>query len=613
MARWIGAVLRCCLDDIALRRHLRCSAHLTARTTDRPQEVPLMMFNKRSIVSLLLIFFSLVVQGNDSLAAYSAGTNQRASLPAPHDTVVVMPFENLSGRAEYNWIGEGFADTLSTLLDKPGLAAIQPDERDVAYKQEGLPPTAILTHAAMFKVAERAGANLVVMGSYGVEGDGRQGSLTVTARTVNINEGRLMGRQQTEAAPILEMQRLQGDIAYETLYQHNPDVPYTRDQIVTEATAVPIGAFENYIKGKLTREHDARVEFLERAAKEVQDKTHAPYDAAVFELGRIRYDDHDLKSTIDQMQMVNEKFPRFDEALFYMAIAEYELGQLDKSMEVLTRLKTMMPLYEVYNNIGVIYMKKKQYSDAIAHLKPAADASPRDTDVSFNLGLAYFLSGNYKDAIAMLKSEIERRPADGEALYILSKSSEAAGDKAAAPGYADQAKKVLPSFAQWETKGVPFLGRIRETFSKANYYRYKRDLYATATPDAGESAGTTAVDQLMESARTAFADGRDEDALASLGKALQAAPQSYEAHLLMGRIYERRGDTERATNSLKAALFWNPNLPQAQVLLGRIALLRNDCEGARSWAGKALQSNQNDQDAQALGRLIEQKCKPAQN
>ena len=117
----------------------------------------------------------------------------------------------------------------------------------------------------------------------------------------------------------------------------------------------------------------------------------------------------------------------------------------------------------------------------------------------------------------------------------------------------------------------------------------------------------------MEAARTAFAAGRDEEALGTLGKILQATPQNYEAHLLTGRIYERRGDTERATNSLKAALFWKPNLPQAQVLLGRIALLRNDCDGAQSWDSKALQIDPNDQDAGALRRLIEQKCKPAQD
>jgi len=569
------------------------------------------MMCKRAAVALILSFVASPVFPSSILNKDGAGVVGGST--ANFDTIVVMPFENLSGRAEYNWIGEGFADALSILLNKPGLAAIQSDERDVAYKQEGLPPTAILTHAAMFKVAERAGANLVVMGTYNVEGEGRQGTLTVTARTVNVNEGRLVGRQQTEAAPILEMQRLQGDLAYETLYQHNPDVAFSQDQIVAEATAAPIGAFENYIKGKLTREHDAKVGFLERAIKEYSDKTHSPYDAAVFELGKVHYDDGDYKDALEQLKTVSEKFPRFNEALFCTAVAEDKVGQPDKALNDLMRLKAAMPLYEVYNNIGVIYLRKKQYPEAIAHLKPAWDAATRDTDVSFNLGLAYFLSGDYKNAAPILQSEIERRPSDGEALYILSKAAEANGDKAAAAHYSDEAKKRLTSYAQWETKGVPFLGRTKESFSKANYYRYERDLNAKSSPQSVDSASTAQVDQIMEAARAAFAAGRDEEAIGDLGKVLQATPQNYEAHLLMGRLYERRGDTERATNSLKAALFWNPNLPQAQVLLGRIALLRNDCDGAQSWDNKALQANPNDQDAQALHRLIEQKCKGSQD
>jgi cytochrome c-type biogenesis protein CcmH/NrfG len=78
----------------------------------------------------------------------------------------------------------------------------------------------------------------------------------------------------------------------------------------------------------------------------------------------------------------------------------------------------------------------------------------------------------------------------------------------------------------------------------------------------------------------------------------------------MGRVYERKGDFDRATNALKAAVFWNPKLVPAHVLLGRIAVLKNDCASAQASADKALQIDANDQDAQALKRLIEQKCKP---
>jgi Tfp pilus assembly protein PilF len=45
------------------------------------------------------------------------------------------------------------------------------------------------------------------------------------------------------------------------------------------------------------------------------------------------------------------------------------------------------------------------------------------------------------------------------------------------------------------------------------------------------------------------------------------------------------------------------------VLLGRIAVLKNDCASAQSSADKALQIDPDDQPAQALKRLIEQRCK----
>src|SRR5262249_3954378 len=136
-------------------------------------------------IALLMITASVTI-----LARPVSYTSTRAAT----DTIVVMPFENTSGRAEYNWVGEGFAAALSDLLEQPGLVGIRPDERNVAYKQEGLPPTAILTRATMIKIAERAGANLVVMGTYRIAGEGRDSTITVTARVVDIREGRLIGK-----------------------------------------------------------------------------------------------------------------------------------------------------------------------------------------------------------------------------------------------------------------------------------------------------------------------------------------------------------------------------------------------------------------------------------
>src|SRR6185369_9257724 len=546
---------------------------------------------KRAIFSAILIV--------------AASLNAQAST----DTIVTMPFENLSARAEYNWVGESFAAALADLFDKPGLVAIRPDERNVAYKQEGLPPTAILTRATMIKIAERAGANLVLMGTYRIAGEGRDSTIAITARVVDIREGRLVGKEYNRGGPLVDLQKLQGDLAYEILYQHNPALPFSRDQITTDATVAPIGAFENFIKGTLTRDRDARVSFLERSIKEYSDKTKTPYVAAIFELGRIRFEAGEHKEALEQLALVDDKNPRYDEAQFYIGVADDALGHTDQSLAALKKLAARLPLFEVYNNIGVLLIKQKQYKDAIDHLKPASDAAPRDTDTLFNLGYAYYLAKDHAKAAATLKEETKQRASDGEGFYILSKALAAAGDQPGATAASDQAKKLLTSFAQWETKGPPQLARVKTSFSKINYYRYKRDQDERLNSQTRITSLTPQADQLLETARNAFVAGRNEDALQALGKLLQIAPQNYDAHLLMGRVYERRGDFDRAANALKAAVFWNPKLVPAHVLLGRISVLKSDCASAQASVDKALQIDPNDQDAQALKRLIGQKCK----
>src|ERR1043165_1453181 len=277
------------------------------------------------------------------------------------DTIVAMPFENLSARAEYNWVGESFTAALADLLDKPGLVGIHSDERNLAYKQEGLPPTAILTRATMIKIAERAGANLMIIGTYRIEGQGRDSSITVTARVIDIREGRLVGKEFNRGGPLVDLQRLQGELAYEILTQRNPSSPYSREKLINDAQIAPIGAFENFIKATLTRDQQARIGFLERAIKEVADKNKTKYVAAIFELGRILYEAGDHKAALEQLAQISDQDARYDEAQFYIAVAEDALGQTDKALAAHQKLAERLPLYEVYNNIGVLFIKQKQY------------------------------------------------------------------------------------------------------------------------------------------------------------------------------------------------------------------------------------------------------------
>src|SRR6266851_9237434 len=373
-----------------LQGYGRSGPELTATVSDRENEdvwwsTITHRFSGRSALGTELaarLIFSMIKKALLSFAIILSFS--LASRAASTDTIVTMAFENLSGRAEYNWVGESFAATLADLLDKPGLVAIRPDERNVAFKQEGLPPTAILTRATMIKIAERAGANLVVMGTYRIAGEGRDSTVTITARVIDIREGRLAGKEYNRGGPLVDLQKLQGDLAYEILYQHNQALPFSRDQLTTDATVAPVGAFENFIKGTLTRDRDARVGFIERAIKEYAEKTRNPYVPAIFELGRIRFEAGEYKEALEQLAQIDEKNPRYDEAQFYLGVAQDALGQTEPALATLKKLAARLPLFEVYNNIGVLLIKQKQYKDAIEHLKPASDAAPRDTDTLFN-------------------------------------------------------------------------------------------------------------------------------------------------------------------------------------------------------------------------------------
>ena len=135
-----------------------------------------------------------------------AFTPVQAQNQAAADVVMVLPFENISNRPEYNWVGESFADALAELLNKPGLVVVTSDERELAYQQLRLPETVIPSRATAIKLARQAKASIIVIGSYSVtvpqtteakpkstEKQPGDAYVQVNARVIKINEGRNFG------------------------------------------------------------------------------------------------------------------------------------------------------------------------------------------------------------------------------------------------------------------------------------------------------------------------------------------------------------------------------------------------------------------------------------
>ena len=238
---------------------------------------------------------------------------------AATDVVMVLPFENTSNRAEYNWVGESFADALAELLNKPGLIVVSSDERELAYQRLRLPETVIPSRATAIKLARQAKATMIVIGSYSVTpptSDSKtrmtrtsratEAYVQVTARVIKVNEGRTLGevmdggwatRQFDYGGPLTTLQNIHGRLAYQILYQRDKALPYSQNQIVQEATKIPQRAFEAYVKAFNFRPRDAkRANYLKNAMRFYADANGgAVYPQAAFELGRYLHEPRQLE------------------------------------------------------------------------------------------------------------------------------------------------------------------------------------------------------------------------------------------------------------------------------------------------------------------------------
>ena len=552
------------------------------------------MLNKLYFVLQLLISFFVLSQFN----LVFANSNE---------TVLTLPFENISNKTEYNWIGEGFSLAIANLLTNSGLIALDVEERNLAYERLGLAPTAILTRASAIKIGEKAGADILVIGTYSIIGEGKNRTLTVTSRMIDLREGRAIGNDYTFSGTITDLQVIQGKLAWEILYNRIPGFAFSREQLVNKATLIPSSAFESYVKALLTANRDDKVKFLFRALSEYQQNNSGQYSQAVFTLGHLYYDEANYKDALNWLTKVDLKDPSYLESEFYKAVAYIQTADNEKAAIILKTLTNDLPLYEVFNNAAIIEIKKNNFNEAIRLFGLALQAAPRDNNLLFNYGYAFWRAGQYSSAANQLNQLVRRETKDGQAYYILAKSLEKMDQKLEAANALDEAKKYLPDFAKWETDGkIPNLTRVKDHFSRTAYLRVIRGKDKAATTLAKRSEE---IETLLAKAQGFFIASRDQEAINSLNEVFKLASDNADAHLLMGRLQERRGNIDGAITSLKAAVFWNPKLIAGHILLGRIYFQKNELVQSRNHLKQALTLNPEDRDALALKRLIDSENK----
>ncbi|MEP6789274.1 MAG: tetratricopeptide repeat protein, partial [Acidobacteriota bacterium] len=493
---------------------------------------------------------------------------------------------------------------------------------------------------------------LLITGRYNIvpAGSDTAATINVTAKIVRVNEGRFMsevidGRQVTRDISLNDalanLQTMQGQIAYQILYQRDKALPFSQNQLIEAANKVPARAFEAYIKGLLTpvTSPEARENYFKNASRLFTEaEPDSAYSEADLELGHLYLGQKKFPEAINSFERVISTSQKcrdkakadnkpaqcsdesYAEASFYIGVIFWQQGNFESALATLRPLTEDLKLTTVYNVLGAIAVQasraeKKSPEKAAALLgegtdllKKASDSAPDDMSVKFNYGLALFLGGKLPESIEQLRSIIAAKPQDGETYYVLSKALAGQNDATAA-AVDNQARTYLTvnnRYANLEkewakSKSLAEIGLRVEQPARKDFVA----VILSRKPVTNTTAQISETDTLLAQARTLIKNGSDDDAMTVLRRVLASEPMSAESYLLLGKIHLRRGDMDQAISSFKTSVFWDNRLIDAHVNLGKIYVEKGDCLQARNYAASAMEIDAENQDALALQRLSE--------
>jgi tetratricopeptide (TPR) repeat protein len=211
-------------------------------------------------------------------------------------------------------------------------------------------------------------------------------------------------------------------------------------------------------------------------------------------------------------------------------------GKLDEAERDFRQVLAVNPhVAGAYANLGVVYMRRKQWTEALGPLRRAEHLMPHEAGVRLNIGLAYYRQNQFLKAIPPFESVVRDQPDWLQPRHLLGLCY------FFAERWADAADTLEPLWAQ-ESGQLSYL----YVLSIAAHRAGKKEL--------------------------------DEKATAQLITVGEGSP---EFHLFMGKAHLNLEQYDLALADLQAAAQANPNLTFVHFNLGLAYLKKQDYEHAR--------------------------------
>lgn len=344
------------------------------------------------------------------------------------DTVLVLPFFNLSNSANLDWIGESFAETIRESLSAQGVLALSREDREEGFQRLSIRPYALLTRASVIKLGESLDAAQVIFGQYTLlpGAPPSKGSLRITSRILDLKRIK-QGPEFNEEGALEDLASIETHLAWQTVQALAPNAARAEDDFRRARPPLRVDAMESYVRGLLATSPERKHHFFTQAAR-----LDARFSQPCFQLGRLHAQKKEYRAALTWLERVDRADSHYFEAQFLLGVCRYYTADYAGAEAAFRLVSGSVPLNEVFNNLGVAQSRRNQ-PETLESLKKAIEGDAADPDYHFNLGYALWKRGRFDEAAESFRASLARNPADTDATVMLGRCLKKSGPRAGDP------------------------------------------------------------------------------------------------------------------------------------------------------------------------------------
>ena len=392
-------------------------------------------------------------------------------------SLAVMPFVNVGGNADVEYVSDGMTETLISSLSR--LPNLNVKARSSVFRYKG-------KEASPQTIGKELNVQAILNGRVVQHGDQLTlGVELIDVRTENILWAEQYNRKQADLVT------LQGDIARDVVSKLRSKLSGADEQKVAKTYTTDPEAYQLYLKGifyrSKRRPEDLRkgLEYFQQAID--RDPNYAPAYVGVagsyslfavyglvptsegyphaktaaqkaLEIDGTLSEAHaalaDVAANYDfDWPTAEREFKRAIELNPNNAGAHSGYGlhylvpmrRFDEAVEELKRAQEIEPLSLSINaSLGSVLTSARRYDEAIAHLKKSLELDPNFALTRWRLATAFSCAGKHTEAIAEAKRGMEIAPNIGWSKWELTLTYTRAGDRDAALKLIEEIKRVTP-------------------------------------------------------------------------------------------------------------------------------------------------------------------------